>query len=152
MSLVVGLGSSHGDDRLGWAAIDALRPRLPAGTSARKASGGLELLECLEGQDEVIILDASTPGGQPGSIRVFDWPSSDIVASAPSNTHDLGLVDALRLADALGRLPSRVRIIAIEAQDMSPSESLSTSAARGLASAIENTLLEFGQDLMGTRS
>lgn len=152
MSLVVGLGSPHGDDRLGWAAIDGLRPHLPAGVSAQKVSGGLGLLEWLEGQEEAIILDASTPSGQPGSIRVFEWPSDDIAASAPRNTHGPGLVDALRLAEALGRLPRRVRIIAIEAQDVSPNESLSAPAARGLASAIESILLEFSRDLMGTRS
>ena len=31
MSLIVGLGSPHGDDQLGWVAIDLLQPRLPAG-------------------------------------------------------------------------------------------------------------------------
>ena len=38
MSLIVGLGSPHGDDQLGWVAIDRLRPRLPAGISARQGS------------------------------------------------------------------------------------------------------------------
>ena len=35
MSLIVGLGSPHGDDRLGWVAVDRLRLRLPAGISAQ---------------------------------------------------------------------------------------------------------------------
>ena len=40
MSLIVGLGSPHGDDQLGWVAVDRLRPRLPAGISAHKVRGG----------------------------------------------------------------------------------------------------------------
>ena len=36
MSLIVGLGSPHGDDQLGWITIDRLRPLLPAGISRRR--------------------------------------------------------------------------------------------------------------------
>ena len=43
MSLIVGLGSPHGDDQLGWVAIDRLRPRLPASIFTQKVRGGLEL-------------------------------------------------------------------------------------------------------------
>ena len=79
MSLIVGLGSPHGDDQLGWVAIDLLRPRLPAGTSAHKVRGGLELIECLDGHDAAVVIDAASPAGRPGSIRSFTWPCPELV-------------------------------------------------------------------------
>ena len=96
MSVIVGLGSPHGDDQLGWVAIDRLRPRLPAGIAAHKVRGGIELLECLEGQDAAVVIDAAAPAGRPGTIRSFAWPSPELAGCAPWSTHGLGLVEALR--------------------------------------------------------
>ena len=78
MSIVVGLGSPHGDDQLGWVAVDRLNSRLPAGISARKVRGGVELINALEGQDAAVIIDAAAPAGQPGMIRTFAWPCPEL--------------------------------------------------------------------------
>lgn len=128
--LVAGLGSPHGDDRLGWAVIDRLRSRLPPGVTACKALGGLDLLGCLEGQDAAVVVDASAPAGRPGEIRSFDWPCRELAEGEPLGTHGMGLVAALRMAEALGRLPRRVRIVAVEAQETSPGATLSGAAAQ----------------------
>ena len=102
MSLIVGLGSPHGDDQLGWVAIDRLRPRLPAGISAQKVRGGLELIECLEGHDAAVVIDAASPAGRPGTIRSFTWPCPELAHCALLSSHGLGLVEAIQLAEALG--------------------------------------------------
>jgi hypothetical protein len=46
-TVIVGLGGPHGDDQLGWAAIDRLRSWMPDHIAAHKADGGIELLELL---------------------------------------------------------------------------------------------------------
>jgi hydrogenase maturation protease len=119
-AIVVGIGSPHGDDRLGWMAIDRLRTLLPAGIEARAVRGGIELLECLAGQDMGIIIDAMAPIGRPGTIRTFDWPCLDLASHTPSCTHDLGLVEALQLAGAMDQLPIHLVIHTIEARQTSP--------------------------------
>jgi len=140
MSLVVGLGSPHGDDQLGWVVVDRLRPRLPAGITADKVHGGLELLECLEGHEAAVVIDAAAPAGRPGTIRSFAWPSTKLAHCGPWSTHGLGLVQALQLAETLGRLPQRVNIYTIEAQDTSPGAPLSGNVAQRLDAVVEAVL------------
>lgn len=138
--LVVGLGSPHGDDRLGWAAVD----RLPAGIVAVKAAGGLDLLDWLAGQDELVIIDAAVPAGRPGTVRSFVWPRDDLGACSGLSTHGPGLVEALQLAEALGRLPRLVRIETVEAQQTSPCAPLSEAALRGLDQLVASLLGRLG--------
>jgi hydrogenase maturation protease len=143
--LVAGLGSPHGDDQLGWVVIDRLRPRLPAGVSTSKVLGGLELLECLEGQDEVIVVDASAPAGRPGTIRSFDWPCRDLAEGTLLSTHGLGLITAVQMAEALGWLPHRVCIIAVEARQISPAAPLSGAVAQQIDVVTEVVLEAIGR-------
>jgi hydrogenase maturation protease len=140
MTLIVGLGSPHGDDRLGWIAVDRLRKRLPDGISAHQVQGGLELLECLDGQDAAVVIDAAAPAGRPGTVRSFAWPCTELALSSPMSSHGLGLVEALHLAEALGRLPRRVRIYTIEARDISPCGPLSAEVALQLEIVVESVL------------
>jgi hydrogenase maturation protease len=140
MSLIVGLGSPHGDDQLGWVAIDRLRPLLPDAISARKVRDGFELLEVLEGHDSAVIIDAAAPAGRPGSIRSFKWPSPELVHCIPLSSHGLGLVEAIQLAEALGRLPHHVKICTMEAQDTSPGAPLGDDIARQLDALVECVL------------
>ncbi len=142
MSLIVGLGSPHGDDQLGWVAIDLIRPRLPAGVSAQKIRGGLDLLECLEGHDTVVIVDASAPAGRPGLIRSFAWPCPELPELAPWSTHGLELVEALQLAETLGLLPRNLVIYTIEARDISPLAALGDDIARQAEGLVETILAD----------
>ncbi len=140
MTLIAGLGSPHGDDQLGWVAIDRLRPRLPAGIIATKFRDGIDLLECLDGQDAAVVIDAVEPAGQPGTIRSFQWPCPELVACLKLSTHGLSLVEALCLAECLGRLPRRLNIHTIEAKDNSPGALLSQEIARRLDSVVDRIL------------
>ncbi len=140
MTLIAGLGSPHGDDQLGWFAIDLLRPRLPAGTSAQKLRDGLELLEYLDGYDTAVLIDASSPAGKPGSIRSFTWPCPALDQCILLSSHGLGLVEAIQLAEALGRLPFLVKIFTIEAHDISPGAPLSADIARQIDVLAERVL------------
>jgi hydrogenase maturation protease len=147
-SALIGLGSPYGDDQLGWIAVDRLRPRLPEGVVAVKAAGGLDVLEFLTGQDEVVIMDSSTPAGRPGTIRWFAWPCGDLAERVSWSTHGPGLVEALRLAGTLGLLPRRVSIATVEAEtqtrEIAPDTPLGATAARGLEGLLESILDHFG--------
>jgi hydrogenase maturation protease len=136
-ALIAGLGSPHGDDQLGWAAIDRIRPDLPSGISVHKLSSPLDLLDRIAGCDRLMVIDASAPTGHPGAVRRFTWPSPALAESAFISTHGVGLVAALRLAERLGDLPQRVTIIAIEAGVIGPAFPLTAAARHGLEVAAE---------------
>jgi hydrogenase maturation protease len=142
--LILGLGSPHGDDQLGWEAIDRLRPHLPAGIIAHKVRDGIDLLECLEGQDSVIVIDAVAPAGQPGTIRSFQWPCPELARCVVLSTHGVGLVEALQLAEALGRLPWRVNIYTIEASNRALGDSMSPEIAHRLDRLVDSVLGDVG--------
>jgi len=140
---IVGLGSPHGDDQLGWMAVDRLRLRLPAGVCAVKAASGVELLEFLVGQEDILIVDAAAPACRPGTIRSFIWPCAGLAAHLPWSTHGLGVVEALQLAQTLGRIPTQVVIATVEAHTTTPGLPLSPAAARGLDDLVESILRRF---------
>jgi hydrogenase maturation protease len=144
-TFIAGLGSPHGDDQVGWAAIDRIRPGLPAGTSAHKLSSALDLLDRIAGCNRLIVIDASAPTGRPGAVRRYVWPCPALAESAFVSTHGVGLVAALRLAERLGDLPQRVTIFAIEAGAIGPALPLTAAARHGLevvAEAIGQELAE----------
>ena len=142
MSLIIGLGSPHGDDQLGWVAIDRLRPKVPNGVVAHRVRHGVELLEHLEGHERAVVIDAAAPTGRPGAIRSFVWPCPELALCASVTTHGLGLVEALQLAGALGRLPSSVIIHTIEARNLAPLGSLSADLATQVDVLVESILAD----------
>jgi len=145
--LVIGLGSHRGDDRLGWIAAERLRQ---AGFTTVCARTGAELLSLFEGREWVVVVDASEPGSNPGRIRRFEWPD-DIFWEAPSRgTHGLGLLAALRLADALDDSPPRVSIYTIEAKTVGELDPLSPEVERALAELVALMVDQAGPILQST--
>ena len=67
------------------------------------------------GAGAAVVIDAAAPAGRPGTIRSFAWPCPELAAVLPWSTHGLGLVEALQLAESLGRIPRKVFIYTIEA-------------------------------------
>jgi hydrogenase maturation protease len=144
MSVIIGLGSPHGDDQLGWIAVDRLEPLLPTEIVCKKIGAAIELVDCLDGHETAVVIDASAPAGRPGIHRSIVWPCPELIAGSAWSTHGVGLVEALRLAEALGRLPRRVEIDTIEAADTTPGAALSDDVARGLDSLVTAVLRNHG--------
>jgi hydrogenase maturation protease len=141
---IAGLGSPHGDDQLGWAAVERIRLMLGESIATHKVGGGAGLIDLFEESDDVIIIDAAAPAGCPGRLTRFEWPCDAVHEADLVSTHGLDLVAALRLAERLGVLPRRVRIFAIEAFEVAPGHPLSPAAERGLEEAVAEILREIG--------
>lgn len=134
-TLVVGLGSAHGDDQLGWQVVGHLAAAIAdPSVSIRAARSPAELLDWLEGFERLIVCDACQGLGSPGAVRAWRWPDVPRGALRIAGTHDLGLADALALADRLRRLPAETIIYGVEAADCDPgsppSEAITAAAFR----------------------
>ncbi len=118
-TLVIGIGrEQRGDDAAGRLVLRALVDRVPPGVELVEEEGeAMALMERMEGFDTVHMIDACRSGAAPGKILRLE------VSAAPLpelrfqvSTHGMGLVEAIELARALGRLPRRCILHAIEGQ------------------------------------
>lgn len=82
----------------------------------------------------MILIDAATSGADPGTVIEIDAASSVLPAGMCHSTHALGPAEAVELARALGKLPSRITVLGIEGGDY--------SFAAGLTSEVERAVDE----------
>lgn len=125
---VFGIGSPSGDDRVGWAVIDALQ-RIGVGAAIEKLDRpGAALVARLQGSPHVILVDAMRSGASPGTVRRFDRSDWSGYRGGLS-THGFGVLAALQLAEALAILPPQLELYGIEIAAANRGEPLSDAIA-----------------------
>jgi len=115
--LLIGIGSPHGDDQIGWMIAEAIGAKGGANITVRRAPVPLDLLDWLNSAGSLHIVDACVGGNAVGELTRWEWPElvADHHDQTPfRSTHGFDLVSALRLGEKLGRLPSKVVVWGIE--------------------------------------
>jgi hydrogenase maturation protease len=128
--LVIGIGNpDRGDDGAGRLVAELLRARVPEDVEIVESDGNAgRLLEHLERADAAYLIDASVSGVAAGTVRRFDCGATPLPSvGLQVSTHGFGVGQAIELARALGRLPPRCVVYAIEAAEV---------RARGRVSAV----------------
>jgi len=126
--LLIGVGNpDRGDDGAGRAVARRLFERNACGLEVRECTGeATSLMSAWTGFDDVTLVDACRGAGPPGSIHRIGPDEVDRVARLQhGSTHSLGVATAIGLGRALGSLPSRLVIYAIEAGHAREGEGLS---------------------------
>jgi hydrogenase maturation protease len=90
---------------------------------------GLDLVEALEEADAAVLVDAVRSGASPGAV--WELGTRELSRAPTTSSHAFGVAHALALSAVLGRLPRRVRIVAIE---------LESAEGRGLSPAVRAAL------------
>ena len=145
-ALVIGIGNAdRGDDAVGLIVARRLRARCPAGVRVLEHNGeATSLLDCLGVAEGAYLIDTYMTGQPPKTISRFDISLTALPDSARGrSTHGMGLADAVELARALGRLPRRCVIYAIDGQNFGAGADLSPDvavAAERVADMIETEL------------
>jgi hydrogenase maturation protease len=125
-TLVVGVGSAHGDDQFGWLVAKHLASSsADGGAVVRSARSPAELLDWLEGFERLIVCDACQGLGSPGAIHSWSWPDVPRRALRTAGTHDLGLAAVLELAQQLGLLPAETLLWCVEIETPRPGGAVS---------------------------
>jgi hydrogenase maturation protease len=141
--LVIGLGNpDRGDDGAGRAVARRLAARRDRGLEVRECSGETTaLMDAWTGFDDVTLVDACRGAGLPGSVFRFGTDDVGRVATLQhASTHSLGVAAAVGLAGALGALPSRLVIYAIEAQRSAHGEGLSPEVDRAVDEVVASVM------------
>ena len=118
-AIVIGVGNrDRGDDAAGPIVCDRLRDRpglSPPRTFVCEGSI-LDLALHWDRDDHVIIVDAMQPGAEPGRVVAVDATVEPLPIPGAVSTHEIDVAAAIELARAIGRMPSRLLLIGIEAE------------------------------------
>lgn len=153
-TLIVGLGSPHGDDQVGWRVAEALRPRVAGllGVAVRTANVPLDLLDWLEGVASLHVCDACCSDQPFGTLHRLticgpidgNGPPArgfEFASLRCGGSHDFGLPAVLELAERLGCLPDRVVVHAVCGCRFDPGDDM-IEAVAGAVPGLVNAILE----------
>ena len=125
-SLLIGLGSSHGIDQLGWLLIDELENfEVGPSVSLFKSNGsGTDWFHEIRNQQQVIFLDAAYSNEPLGSLIQLSYNDlKSFNSNLSSTTHSISLIDSIDIAQNLNILTTPIRVFAISiGHDKEPGE------------------------------
>jgi hydrogenase maturation protease len=95
-------------------------------------------MDAWEGADRLWLVDAVSSGARPGTVHRIDVHEQELPPELfRASTHHLGLAEAIELARALGRLPSRTVFYGIEGTSFDAGEGLSPEVEQAVAEVAE---------------
>lgn len=137
--IVLGIGNpDRGDDGAGRRVARLLRGRLPERIEVAEHDGeATALLARLEGAAAAYLIDACASGAPPGTVHRFDVSAAPLPHGVFGlSTHGMGLAAAVELARALGQLPLRCIVYAIEGESFAPGAPLSLPVSAAVAEVV----------------
>jgi hydrogenase maturation protease len=146
-ALVIGIGNpDRGDDGVGPLVARRLVGRAPPDVTIIERAGDLlALIEDWAGYDTVVLIDAAAPAATPGAIHRIDLLTTELSADIPlSSTHAFGVGNTVGLARALGLLPRRLVVYAIEGVNFEPGAHLSPNIAAVVEEVVAHMIAELG--------
>ena len=136
----------RGDDAAGRAVARALRALLDDVEIIEEDGEATRVLARLEGADAAFIVDACASGASPGEIHRIDIGAGPLpLTGFSASTHGFGLAEAVELARALGALPPRCVVYAIEGATFDIGAPLSPA----VATAVEIIAARLRADILG---
>lgn len=139
-TLVIGVGNIYrNDDGAGLVAADKLQEINPGGVEILKMEGdAVNIIETWENRVKVIIIDAVSSGGLPGSVSRYDVTEKSLPAELLHfSTHSISFADIVEIARSLGRLPECLIIYGIEGSDFEHGSRLSPEVVGSLDGLLE---------------
>jgi hydrogenase maturation protease len=127
MHVVLGIGNSwRADEGAGPAVAERLRWLEVYGVGVHVLDvEPARIVEAWDGADEAVVVDAAFSTDEPGTIQEVAVDAD----APPRRSPSFGLASAYELGRALGRLPRRLVVFTIAAEDMSQGTGLSPPVA-----------------------
>jgi hydrogenase maturation protease len=143
---IVGVGSPHGDDQVGWRVADELASRIDdrglTHVASRRARSPAQILDWLEGTKRLIVIDACSGLASPGQILHRRWPAIEL-DQLRCGSHNFSLLQTLAVAAQLQVLPPQIDVWCIEGTQFEADQPLSKSVLQ----TIPATADEIGRTL-----
>lgn len=146
--MLIGVGNEfRRDDGAGPILVASLGDRVPAGVHTVLSHGDpAELIDAWSGAWLAVVVDAvRADPGVPGRLHRLVLDRRQLVPGRAVSSHGLGAGEAIGLARALGRLPDRLILHAVEAAEVSPGTGLTPAVAAALPGLAAAVLADLGQ-------
>jgi hydrogenase maturation protease len=140
--VVIGIGNEYRrDDGIGPEVLARLRGRVPQSVRLVVSDGEpASVVEAWTGASLAVVVDAVRADPPvPGRMHRLVLGQADAARLGAVSSHGLGLADAIGLALALGRMPGRLIMHAVEAGDVGHGTGLTppvAAAAAALTTAV----------------
>ena len=135
--VLIGVGTPYaGDDAAGLLVAERLAALADPGFDIRTSQGiAADIVTLMQDRDQALLIDACRSDASPGTIHKLDATTETLPTYLTNtSTHGMGLAEAIGLAKALGTLPARCAIWAIEGRSFE----LGAALAPEVEAAIEN--------------
>ena len=145
--VVIGVGNEfRRDDGFGPAVLARLRERPPPGVVLAGSDGEpAGMIDLWDGAELAVVVDAVATGADHGGHR-YELSVDDLPGPAePVSSHGVGLGETVALARALGRMPRRLVVLAVDGTDFGQGTWLSPP----VAAAVEPVLWRVRELLAG---
>lgn len=119
-SIIICIGNAlAADDGAGWRVYQ----ELSLGELSEKSIdlrflglGGIDLLEELGGERQLIVVDAVQLGAQPGTVHCLNWDQLPEMTLRPVSGHGIGVREAIEVGRRLypQRVPENIFLVGIE--------------------------------------
>jgi len=144
--LVIGVGNLLlKDEGLGIHVVRELQKKeFPPGVEAIEGGlTGISLIDFFQGSRKVVLIDAADMNLAPGTVVRFTPEEIRSPSRNPKfSAHDLGLLEVLELAKALGQCPPEVVIIGVQPKEISWGTDLTPELRASLPRVLKAVLKE----------
>ena len=138
---IIGVGSAHGDDQLGWYVIDQLQKiNIPNIALEKVNSPASTLLQSFQRYDFVVIVDACDMGRKVGEIIEGRADQLEISGSSGLSSHDLGVAEAFLLAQQLGIALPEIKLLMVQLGQVCPMQQMSDEVLNIVPDVVEKVL------------
>lgn len=148
---VLGLGSPHGDDQVGWVLVDRLQSIVSAQVVCEKLSTPTHgLINLLPQYDRVIVIDAcdmDKPVGE--SVFYEDGAGFLNIQSRQISSHTLGLPDSWQLLQKLDMPLPEISLLLIQIGQTEAMAPLSASVEARLPELVNELVNKLNQMVIG---
>lgn len=149
-AVVLGVGNAfRRDDGVGPAVAELLHLLAPGVEVLTLDGEPARLVDAWTGAAAAIVVDACRSGAPPGTLTRIevdgDRPPPVLTPGPVASTHAASVAEAVALGRALGRMPSRIVVYAVDGADFGPGPGLSDAVAAVVGDVATQVLAELSR-------
>jgi len=143
---VLGIGSPHGDDQIGWLLLDELQKTTahPDIHWEKVSAPVTSLVNQLSAFDHILAIDAADIGLAPGEyVFLEDAENALDQKETVVSSHSMGLLESWKMAKALKMKLPRVSLFLVQLEQCEPMQAISPSLQNKFPDMLEKVTCLF---------